>query len=159
MANVTAKALASHRELVDHLKYFVAATLPVVVDSYDSDGSPITTFSADATPAAGEKVVVLRTKAIDWATAKDSLGNTAIQYAPHVFQICTEANFAGTTDNVADILVNGELLFFFVEAGRRGSFVEWYQSANATVPAVAQMTAANLKGQWRDLYFNIQKAS
>lgn len=159
MANVTAKALAAHREMVDTLKYQVASSLPVVVDSYDSDGNPVTTFSADATPATGEKVVVIRTKAIDWPTAKDSLGNAAIQYAPHVIQICTEKNFEGITDNVNDILGPAELLPVIVEAARRGSFVEWYRSDNGTVPAVAQMVAAKLGASWRDLYFNILKAS
>lgn len=155
----TYKALATMRELVDVLTKQVAATLPVVVQSNDSNGDPVVTFSADATPAAGEKIVVIRMKAIGATGAVDSLGNTSPQYSHHVLQVCTEANFAGTTDNVADILTPAELLFVLVECGRRGSFVEWYQSANATAPDTTQMTAANLKAQWRDLYWNVLKAS
>lgn len=155
----TAKALASHRELVDILKLQVAATLPVATDSYDSDGNPVTTFSADATPAAGEKVVVIRTKAIGAYGATNSIGQTAEQFSHHVVQLCTELNFAGTTDNVADILTPVELLPVLVELGRKGSFVEWYQTANATIPSTAAMTSGNLKATWRDLYWNVMKAS
>lgn len=155
----TAKALASHRELVDILKLQVAATLPVVTDSFDSDGNPVTTLSADATPAAGEKVVVLRTKAIGAFGAFNSIGQVAEQFSHHVIQICTESNFEGTTDNVSDILSPVQLLPVLVEIGRKGSQVEWYQTANATIPSTAAMVAANLKATWRDLYWNVLKAS
>jgi len=155
----TAKALASHRELVDILKLQVAATLPVATDSYDTNGNPVTTFSADATPVAGEKVVVIRTASIGAIGALNSIGQTAEQFSHHVVAICTESNFAGATDNVADILTPVELLPVIVELGRKGSYVEWYQTANATVPSAAAMIAANLKSTWRDLYWNVQKAS
>lgn len=150
---------AKSRQLADLLRIELAATLPVCTESFDTDGNPVITLSADATPAFGEKVIVIRTKPIDWPTAKDSLGNAAVSFGPHVYQICTEANFAGTTDNVADILTMGEKLMVIVEVGRCGSFVEYYESANGTVPSTAQMTAGNLKGTWRDLYFNILKSS
>lgn len=149
---------AQMRELADLLAKEVAATLPVQTQSFDTDGNPVLTLSADATPAAGEKVMVLRIKPIDWSNAKDSLGLPALSFGPHVIQICTEANFAGTTDNIADILTPVELLPVIVECGRKGSFVEWYQSANATVPSTAQMTAGNLKATWRDLYYGMSKA-
>lgn len=153
----TAKALASHRELVDILKLQVAATLPVVTDSFDSDGNPVTTLSADATPAAGEKVVVLRTKAIGAFGAFNSIGQVAEQFSHHVIQICTETNNqAGAVD---DILTPVQLLPVLVEIGRKGSQVEWYQTANATIPSTAAMVAANLKATWRDLYWNVLKAS
>lgn len=155
----TAKALASHRELIDTLKLQVAATLPVVTDSYDADGNPVTTLSADATPATGEKVVVIRTKAIGATGAKNIIGQDAEQFSHHVIQICTEKNYEATNDNVLDILGPAELLPVLVECGRRGSFVEWYRSDNGTVPATAQMTAANLGARWRDLYWNVLKAS
>lgn len=159
MANTTAKAQASHRELIDLLTKQVAATLPVVTASFDSDGNPISTLSADATPAFGEKVVVIRTKPIVWAEAKDVLGNAAITYGPHVIQICTEKNFEGTTDNILDILGPAELLPIIVEAGRKGHNVEWYRTANGTVPSAAAMTAANLAATWQNLYWNIQSAN
>ena len=152
----THKAIASHRELIDHIKKFVAATLPVAVDSVDDSGNPVTTQSADATPAAGEKVIVIRTAPISWPEAKDVLGNTAIRYSNHVIQICTESNISAGAG--ADILGPAELLPVIVECGRRGHFVEWYRSAVATVPSTAEMTAGNLGATWRDLYWNIMKA-
>lgn len=151
----TYKAIASIRELADLLKK-ECPTLPVVTESFDADENPVITLSADATPVAGEKVVVIRCKAIGATGAKDIFGNTAIQYSGHVIQICTEANPAGGAG--ADVLGPAELLPVIIESGRKGSFVEWYQSASATVPATAQMTTANLRATWRDLYWNILKA-
>jgi len=151
----TYKAVASLRELVDILKKSIP-TLPVVTESFDSNEDPVVTLSADATPAAGEKVVVIRMKAIGAVGAKDVLGNTAIQYSNHVIQICTESNPAGGAG--ADIVGPAELLHVIIEAGRKGSFVEWYTTTNGTVPAVAQFTSGNLRATWRDLYWNILKA-
>jgi len=148
---------AKSRELADVLRIELQATLPVLTQTFDTDGNPVIVLSADATPAAGEKVILIRTKPIDWPLAKDSLGNPATSFGPHVYQICIEANPAGGAG--ADILTMGEKLQAIVEVGRRGSFVEYYESANGTVPATTEITAANLKGTWRDLYFNILKAS
>lgn len=153
----TAKAIAAARELADNLKIWLAASMPVVSETFDTNGDPVITFSADATPVAGEKIVVIRVKAIDWPDAKDIFGNTAIKYGPHVFQVCTEANPAAGAG--ADILGAGDKLSVFAECARRGSFVEHYESAAATAPSTSQMTSANLKGTWKDLYFNILKAS
>jgi hypothetical protein len=140
------------RDLVDLLRKSVATTLPVVVETFDSNADPVATLSADATPAAGEKVVVLRIKAQSSIGAVDSLGLASKQYGPHVIQICTELNYAATTDNVADILTPVELLPVLIECGRRGAKVEWYQTANGTVPSAAAMTSGNLKATWNDLY-------
>jgi len=156
--SVTAKSLQIHTECMDKVKIQVAATLPVATDSFDSNGFAVTTLSADATPATGEKVIVVRTNVIGATGAKDIFGNTAADYSHHVIQFCTEKNYESTTDNVLDILAPAELLPLICEAARVGCYVEWYRSANGTVPATAQMTAANLAATWRPLYWNVSKA-
>jgi hypothetical protein len=154
---MSTKAIEMAQDLVDELKIRVKSTLPVVTESSDSNGNPVITLSADATPAAGEKVVVLRIKPIDWALAKDVLGLASAVHTPHEIEICTEANFAGTTDNVADILTPVELLPVLLTVGVRGTRVKWYQSANATVPATGEMTSGNLKATFESsLYFGMK---
>lgn len=145
-------ALVTARDLVDSLVKRVSGTLPVLVQSYDTDGNPILTFSADATPAAGEKVVVIRIKPISRSTALTSIGTAADIYAPHLIQICTEANYAGTTDSVADILTPVEILPVLGDVISRGAITEWYVSASGTLPAVAEMTTANLKATYESIY-------
>jgi len=151
----TYKAIASLRELVDLLKKS-CTTLPVITESFDSNEDPVVTLSADATPAAGEKVVVLRMKAIGAIGARDIFGNVAQQFSHHVIQICTEANPAAGAG--ADILTPAEILPIVVECGRKGSFVEWYTTAATVIPSTAAMVAGNLRSTWRDLYWNVSKA-
>lgn len=152
------QTVAMSRELADKLKKLVAATLPVCVESNDSDQNPVITLSADATPAFGEKVVVIRMKQVPQPTAVDMFGRTDLTgpYGPVCVQICTELNFAGTTDNVADILTPVELLPVLMEIGKMARWTEWYQTANGTVPSTAAMVTANLKATHKDLYWNVQ---
>jgi hypothetical protein len=154
----TAKALATARELIDLWTKEVASTLPVIVLTFEAvTGNPIITLSADSTPATGEKVVVVRISPIAW-TATDILGNASQVYTPHKIDFCTELNYAATNDNIADILTPVELLPVIGEIVKRGMLVNWYTSANGTVPAVAQMTTSNLKASFSDLYWSAQKA-
>src|SRR5512138_648199 len=141
------KALAMAREILDLFAKEVATTLPVQVQSYDTDGNPVLTLSADSSPAAGEKVVVIRIKPIAW-TAVDIIGHSSQMFTPHVIQICTETPDAGY------IVGPVELLPILGEIARRGTLVEWYQSAHDTLPATAQMIAGNLTASWKDLYWN-----
>jgi hypothetical protein len=134
-------------------KLTVKSAPMLVTQSSDSDGNPVLTVSADATPVAGEAVIVIRIKPETHSEAKDLFGNAAINYGPHVIQLCTEANFAGATDNVADILTLAQLAPVMDEVFGRGCTVEWYQTANATVPSIAAMIAANLKSTQNDLYW------
>jgi hypothetical protein len=153
----TKKAEVTARELLDILGKRVISTLPSQVQSVDSNGNPVITLSADATPATGEKVVVIRVAPQTW-TATDALGNTAINYGPHTVEICTELNYAATTDNVADILTPFELLPVIGDCVKTGCKVLWYSTANGTVPSSSAMTAANLKASYSDLYWGMQKA-
>ena len=154
----TQKAIALARELVDVWTKQVASTLPVITQSLDSSNNPVITLSADATPATGEKVVVVRVKPIgDW-TAYDILGNASQMFCPHTIDVCTEANYASTTDNVADILTPVELLPILAEIVKKGTKVDWYVSANGTVPSTTQMTSGNLAASYKDLYWGLAKA-
>jgi hypothetical protein len=127
------KALEISAELADEL----IKRLPslIVTQAFDTNGDPVITCAADATPATGEKVIVIRTKAISWALAKDVLGLTSTVYTPHVIQVCTEKNYAGASDNIADILTPVELLPALLTVGKRGCRVEWFETANGTVPS------------------------
>ncbi len=146
------------RELADVLKKKVAATLPVCVESNDSDQNPVITLSADATPAFGEKVVVIRFKQVPQPTAVDMFYRTDLTgpYGPVCIQLCTELNYAATSDNIADILTPVELLPILMEIGKRAKWTEWYQTANGTVPSTSAMTSGNLKATDKDLYWNVQ---
>lgn len=147
----TQKAVAIHRELIDKLKKQLAA-LPVVTLSNDTDGSPIAVFSADATPTTGEKIVVIKVIATGDPVAYDAFGNAAFKYGPEIVQICTEKNYAATTDNVADILTAADMLPIFAEISRTGCWLEWYQTANGTAPTNAGITGTPA-ASWKPLYF------
>ncbi len=153
----THKALQLSAELADELRKRVKATLPYCVESTDSDGNPVITLSADATPAAGEKVIVIRTKPMDWPLAKDVLGLAAGKFTPHTVQICTEANYAGATDSVADILTMVELMPVLLTVGSRGTKVESYVSTNGTVPSTTVLDDATKKvAEYANLYWSLQ---
>lgn len=144
MATSTYEAQAIHREMMAKIAQRVVATLPVRTDSFDSDGNPVTTLSADATPAFGEKVVVIRTKPMDWTYAKNSLGQDPFFYGPHVIQMCTEKNYEGATDSVLDILAPAEIQPILFETARTGCMLQWFRTANGTVPSTAAMISTNL---------------
>jgi hypothetical protein len=153
----TAKAAAIARELVDVWQKKVATTLPVLVESLDTDGNPVITMSAIASPVAGGKVVVVRVKPMTW-TAYDVIGHVSPVFAQHVIQVCTEANYAGSDNGVADILTPVELLPVWAEIARRGCMMEWYVCSNTTLPSTAQMTSGNLVKADKDLYWNALKS-
>lgn len=137
------KALEMSADLADELRKRMASTL-LITPTFDSDLNPVLTISQDATPATGEKVIVIRTKPQEWDLALDTLGLANGKYAQHVIQICTEKNYEATTDNVLDILGPAELLPCLLTVGKRGTRVEWYRSDNGTVPATGQMVASKL---------------
>lgn len=151
------KAIELSAELADELKKRCPSLL--VTESADASGNPVITVSADATPAFGEKVIVIRTTGIDWSLAKDVLGLASPVYTPHVIQICTEKNYEGATDSVLDILGPTELLPVLLTVGKRGTRVEWYRTANGTVPSTAAMISANLAAAHEaDLYSGMQSS-
>jgi hypothetical protein len=155
--STTAKAGAIMRELKNKLTLQVATAMPYAVSSADSSDNPVLTLSVDATPTATHKVVVIRCQPISWS-AKDILGNASTMYTPHYIDVCTEANYAATTDGVADILTPADLLPVLAECVKTGCIVRWYVSPYNTVPATAQMTSAQLGATYSPLYFGASKA-
>ena len=167
MAVTTYKAGTILTQLVDLLAK-ECTTMPYVTQTVDTDGNPVATLSAVATPAYGQKVVVLRVQPLSWTLQKDILGNTANQYTGHVIQICTEKNSvygtggtgATTSAAVQDVVGPTELLPVLIEAGRTGCWVDWYQTTNGTVPAVSGNTMGGLvQASWKNLYWTIQTAT
>ena len=154
----TTKALALARELTDTLTKKVAATLPVVVSSFDTNSNPVTTLSSDTSPATGKKVVVIRIAPVS-VLATDIMGNSANVFTPHTIDICTEMNYAGTNDNIADILTPVELLPVLAEIAKKGCMVRWYQTANGTVPSTSAMISSNLIASDSNLYWSASISS
>ena len=142
------------REFADLIRKWLPTL--IVTETSDAASNPVVNIFQTATPVAGQKNLVVRTQPVAWPEAKDIFGNAAASYSNHVMQLCTEANPAGGAG--ADVLTPVELLPALVEMGRKGTEIEWYNSANGTVPATGQMTSGNLKATWKDLYWSISKA-
>ncbi len=147
----TKKSAADVLNLKDILAKYLNATMPVLVETVDSNGNPVLTFSADATPTTGEKIAVILIKPAATYTTTDILGNTAVQVSNHVVQIVTERNFEATTDNVTDILT-GEYLSIFAECAKLGHPVEWYRTTNGTAPTTAGITGTPVAAWNPNLY-------
>lgn len=143
------KAQAVHNALLDELKLRLPTL--TIVESVDSNGDPTIQIGAGTT---GTKSFFVRTKNYSWPLAKDSLGNTSQTFSQSVIQVATEANFAGTTDNVADYLTPVELLPFWMSVIRRGTRVEHWVETNGTGPSVTTFnTAAKMiSAQENDIY-------
>jgi hypothetical protein len=155
----TEKAQQIARDLADIFSKTVAATMPYLTTGFDSLGNPSFVLSVDATPTLNHKVVAVTVRPYATGTATDVFGNTANAYTPHIVAICTEANYAATNDNIADILTPVELLPILIELGRKGTIVEWHVTANGTVPSAAAIVAGTvLVKTYKPLYWGIQSA-
>lgn len=147
------------KQIADELAadYRVTLSSLTLVQSFDSSGNPTIALGAGVAGGANAFIVV---KPIDWALAKDIFGNSALQFSPHVIQLCTEANYAATTDNVADTLTAAQIAHLVFPIARVATQFEWYQTATGTAPTVSGITAANLKvTKDNDLYWNVQASS
>lgn len=144
------KALELSREMQDELKKRFGSL--VVGETMDVDQNPVITVS-DGTPVAGEKVMVLKIKPIDWPLPVNIFGTAQTVFSPHVVQIVTESNPAAGAG--ADILPTADLLAFLGCVLGRRIRTEWYQSANGAVPTVAAIIPANLKGTYDELYWGM----
>lgn len=143
------KANEIRDELADELKKRLSDLAHV--NSFDANANPMITIGAGS--ALGRNAVIV-VKPIDWPLAKDVLGLPATVFTPHVIQLVTEANFAGTTDNVADPLLPQDILVLLSTICKRGTKVEWYQSATSVAPTTAAILTANKKAEIEaDLYW------
>lgn len=141
---VPSKAIAMAHELSDKLKLRFASK--VVSESFDTDGLPLITIST-GTPTAGGMNVVIKIAMAVWPLAKDILGNAANIYSPMTAQIATETETTTQILGVSALPLIGELAL-------RGIAIDWYKSANGTVPTAATFaTATNLVASFApDLY-------
>lgn len=143
------KAIEFAHELADKLK--LRFSTKIVTEGFDTDGLPTISIN-DGSAATTEMNIFLKVNLLNWPLAKDILGNSANIYVPLVVQIVTEAPASGSgigvylnVQNALDI--TGEVCF-------RGAAVQWWQSANGTVPSATTLgTAANQKASFSpDLY-------
>lgn len=143
------KSASLANDIADELKLRFAPL--AVVESFDANSNPM--ISVGAGVAAGRNAIII-VKPIDWPLAKDVLGLPATVYNPHVIQLVTEANYAGATDSVADAVPPADLLKLLAVVTKRGTKVEWYQSATGVAPTAAAAIAGNLKASIdADLYW------
>jgi len=133
------------------LKEEIALRLPLltIALAYDSDSAPYLRVGS-ASP--GDAGALIKVMPVAWPLAKDVLGNaSALVYGPHVIQFGTEANFAGTTDNVADTNTTHQLMQLLGPCIASGCKVEWYESAYGDTPDLADLVASNLKSTFQSL--------
>lgn len=144
----TAKAIEIAQQLLDRLKLrFSGAggttSLTVSALAFDTDANPYFTIGSGS---AGAQNAVIKVIPYTWPLAKDVLGNSAIQYTPHIVQLATELSASagpGTILSVQSAMsIVGQIL-------GTGCHWDWYQSANGTAPTVSTFaTASNLKGSF-----------
>lgn len=138
----TQKAIDLLKDVAAELKLRRPALAQVL--GFDADGNPTL---REGGGSAGNDGFFLRIKPVD-TIQKDVLGLTQQVFTPHVAQLAFEANFAGTTDNVADVQVWATKLAVLGALIARGVKVEVYESANGTFPVVGSLVAANLKASF-----------
>ncbi len=146
----TKKAQTLARELANRLSIrFAAAATPLIVTStVDASGNPVITVG-DATPSTGEQYLFIRVVGSPDPIGVNSVGQAQPSYGPHAVQVLLETS---ATSGVA-FLTEANNLVAMGEILRLGHRTEVYMRATGTLPAVADITAANLVGFFDDLYF------
>jgi hypothetical protein len=150
MSTTNYKVATLHRQLVENLKLRLATNYPVSNDFVDTDLNPYTVLSSDSSPAAGKKVIVVKTTPAATPVSTDIFGNAAQVYCPSIINVCTESNISSGAG--ADIDVIGDLALLYADAGRTGAYINTYQTANGTVPSTAAMVVGNLKSTWAPIW-------
>jgi hypothetical protein len=141
------KAIELAHELADKLK--IRFSTFTVTEAFDTDGNPYFTID-DGTPATTEMCIIVKVLPVDWALAKDVLGNTANIYSPHKIMLGTEDSASH-----ADYITPQQLMHVIGEIVGKGTQWEWYKTANGTAPTLANtiFAAAKLKGTfYPDMY-------
>jgi hypothetical protein len=135
----TAKARQISGRLAEVLR--VRTTL-ALAEGIGTSGDPTINIGAGSVGGANAFIRVIP---LAVPLAKDSLGLTQQGYAQHVVQLATEANEAGTTDNIVDNLSRAQLSAILGEAIQMGCNVEWYEEAKGTAPIETTITGSKLK--------------
>lgn len=137
---MTKKAHVIAADIAAELKLRLASL--TITESVDTDQSPLVKVG---TGASGAKGCLIKVVPQDWPLAKDILGLTANVFAPHKIQLVFEANFAGTTDNVADNNSWVEKLAILGVVVLKGTRVEIYESPYGATVGAEDIVAGNLK--------------
>lgn len=133
----TKYALASAAELAEELGMRLPAL--AISQTFDTDGSPLIQIGAGTAGSAGG---IVKISPISWPNATDILGLAQQIYTPHVIKVGLEANYAATTDNVADVNTLDTIMKILGSVALRGSQVQVYQSANGTAPSATTLADA-----------------
>jgi hypothetical protein len=153
--STTKKAIELSAELADELRKRFGTIFTSIVEGSDSNGNP-TIVMSDGTPVAGEQNVVVRTKAMPWTLATDVLGLAAGRYTPHVIDVCVEAS----TVAGCPLVLASTLIPLMATVTKRGTQVDTYLTAHATVPSVANLdtlvTAGTIDSSYQpELYWGM----
>src|SRR4051812_35043388 len=149
----TKKALELAAELADELRKRVS-DYGVITESVDANGHPTISLTADSTPATTEDNVFIRVKPIDWALAKDVLGNAQTVYTPHVIQLAVEAPASGV--GLARFVSIAHAWAILNACGQRGCEFQYWEETNGSIPAATTFDTANKqKASFSNLYWNM----
>ena len=117
--STTYKAQAIAHELADRLKVSLALA---VSESFDSDQNPLIQLGDALTT--GSEAALVKVEPADWPLAKDILGNSALQYTPHVVKLLWEAHHSSTAGFTA-----ADRLQLMARAAEMGCEVRVYESS------------------------------
>lgn len=141
----TFKSFEMARQLADKFRKSIALAAVTMVEGVGTNGDPTILFGTGVSRGPN---AFIRIADMSDPTAKDSLGNTAGNYTPHVIQLATETNYAGTSDNIADNLSTDKLLDILGELITTGCQLEWYQEADGTTPTETTITSSKFKARF-----------
>lgn len=136
----TEKARMLSLRLADELKLRLSAL--AFAETVGTSGDPLIKIGTGADRSAS---AVIRIVPFAAPLAKDILGNASSVYATHIVQLATEANFAGTTDNIADNLTRQQLIDILGPCVLIGAQVQWYEEADGTGPSETTIDPTKLK--------------
>lgn len=143
----TAKAIALAAELADRLKFRSAALAALTfVASFDTDANPLIAIGTQASSDA--RAFLVKVMPVPWLLSQDILGNSAIQYTPHVIKVLKEAASTGVT--------SGDILQVLAQVVDMGCEVKLYESSHGGGVVLADIndeTKLVTGGdRWSDLY-------
>lgn len=159
------KTIELSAELADELRKRFATAYTSIKESFDSSGTPTIDLS-DGSEATTEDAVFIRTAPRSWALTKDVLGLAQTVYTPSVIQIVTEAGTGGNASCFAAYVSKAHVLALLETVGARGTRVEYWETANGTIPNTVtpaadptQLSGATLIASFEaSLYFPLQSS-
>jgi hypothetical protein len=138
----TYKAIAVRDELAS--AFSIRIPTLAQVKSFDTNGNPALLVGAASTGNEGFYVKISPVASLGF----DVIGNAQTNYSNHVAQIVFEANYAGTTDSVADVQKWASKLPAIALLARLGMRVEVYEETNGTAPVDSSIAAGKLKASF-----------